>query len=316
MKNDKNNNKYIFSTLGLQPKINNNNSKSTWRCRIFKEIKKNPIKTIATFIAVVASIISAYFFGMQILESRKQTSYIRREFHEAYRPIGSAKSIVLMPNLFTDYKKIDPKLFAPSLIDTTILKINKPIDISKFDPSFLKAIYTESIYKEISLDGIAISGWDNNFSLTNKGKGVLLFIGALSHATNAGYTDFRDILLKGEIDVNDINFDVIKETQRLKPIFENESLPHRQHYNYVKYSPTSYLFLYTIFLYKDQQNELLYDTVHCDQFKFSELTIPAVKRPFEPTEQYHIYTEDDRKKIISIIKMKEPNHNLLNFLEK
>jgi hypothetical protein len=138
--------------------------------------------------------------------------------------------------------------------------------------------------------------------LTNRGKGVLSYLGSL-HLISKEEIDFRRDFLQNKID--SIEFDRHYSYARRTPI-----QPDSKYYTTLICENLDFAtryYLYTLFLYEDQDGAL-YDTEHLDVLLFADKPkiipgniIPDLQGSYIK-EKYHTYSGNDKSALIAAIK--------------
>jgi hypothetical protein len=148
--------------------------------------------------------------------------------------------------------------------------------------------------------------------LYNKGRGVLLYIGAISFVAKND-TNFRWEFLNGHID--SIDFDGVPTYARGYPIRADEYL--QVPFIHENLDLEKRYFVCVLYLYEDQEGNL-YDTERMDVIDFGERPevlsgnlIPKLSS-FSYRERYHYYSQGEKSKIIE--QFKRLKHPLATFL--
>ncbi|MEW5925644.1 MAG: hypothetical protein AB1746_16805 [Candidatus Zixiibacteriota bacterium] len=142
--------------------------------------------------------------------------------------------------------------------------------------------------------------------LFNRGKGVLSYIGSISYLSMEEIS-FRNQLLKGELD--SIAFDALYSYARRTPIHPDGY--HQVGIMMYDISIEEKYFLYTLFLYEDQDGTL-YDTERLDVLLFEKepqilnnALLPKPSGSFSK-EKYSVYNDKERHNLVREIR----KHNL------
>lgn len=143
-----------------------------------------------------------------------------------------------------------------------------------------------------------------NLLLSNRGKGVLSYIGCFSHVANDTLS-FRAQVLAALLDT--VVFDYAYSYARWTPIQPDHYLEVHVG-SFLNIDFEQHYFVYTLFLYADQDGEL-YDTERLDAITFEgePLSTPEGLRPKPEsvrsysTEKYHFYTADEKQALLDMI---------------
>ncbi len=177
---------------------------------------------------------------------------------------------------------------------------------------------------ELGIDSIKFK-WDvctipNKFSFTdtlhivNKGTGLLLLIGYVSHLSTRAI-DFREELLNSGI--SNIEFDAMYSDARRDCLLPEEKTMLRLSRAEIDYKAQYYL--YILLFYQDGN---LYDTCELTKFplKRNEKNIQEYQFEFDSTkgsiirQSFNCYSLEERGKLVDVIKSFD--HPLANFLER
>lgn len=185
-------------------------------------------------------------------------------------------------------------------LENTMRQAYRPLGVANFSKD-LESQGVNLVYRPAKPGKLS---FHSNLLLSNRGKGVLSYIGSFSYITK-DTVSFRAEVLAARLDT--LVFDRMYPYARWTPI-----QPDR--YSEVNVGPFLNLdfeeryFVYTLFLYADQDGGL-YDTERLDvlMFEGEPLSTPEGLRPKPEsvrsyaTEKYHFYSSDEKEGLLDMI---------------
>ena len=153
--------------------------------------------------------------------------------------------------------------------------------------------------------------------IVNKGNGVLLYIGFYRLITNIKINFWSKSLIENMKEMNISfeyeNFDTRHEERRLIPITNGE----KELFTifFVNLPLITKYYLYSIFWYKDQENNL-YETIHLDFVEYLGIAEQDSSQSFNviPNDFFHDYTIDEHNELYEMISLS--GHPIAEFIGK